>query len=186
MYEQIVLLLSFVYVIALTHILSTTTELILARERVIFSGLQALWMFNALMLLSLNWIAGSDLSAIKHWTPGMVVMQFIAAIMLYFTCSLFSIKVGEHGPIDLPTFFARNRIVIMSAFGAKSICAATLNFLARDIFGNGWITADSFIFLMLVILAVAAFVRPTWLQWVAGAVHVGLTAIFIFSIAFTT
>ena len=57
MFEHVTILLSFVYAIALTHLLSTTTELVLAGKRVRFSALYAAWMFNAILLLLNNWIA---------------------------------------------------------------------------------------------------------------------------------
>jgi hypothetical protein len=56
-FEHVTLLLSFIYVIALTHLLSSTTGLILARDRVHFSPLLALWMILALGMLFNNWLA---------------------------------------------------------------------------------------------------------------------------------
>lgn len=41
-YEQVVMLLSFVFAIAMTHLLAGATELILARDRAVFYGLHAL------------------------------------------------------------------------------------------------------------------------------------------------
>jgi hypothetical protein len=46
MLEHTAALLSFVYALALTHPLSSVTDLVLARERVRFSGLQAMWEFR--------------------------------------------------------------------------------------------------------------------------------------------
>ena len=49
MFQHITVLFSFVFAIALTHVLSCVSKLILARDRVRVSGLHALWMLNALM-----------------------------------------------------------------------------------------------------------------------------------------
>jgi hypothetical protein len=57
MFEHVTILLSFVYAIAMTHLLSSATELVLARDRVRFSGLYVLWMLNALLILLVNWMA---------------------------------------------------------------------------------------------------------------------------------
>ena len=46
MFQHITVLFSFVFAIALTHVLSCVSKLILARDRVRFSGLHALWMLN--------------------------------------------------------------------------------------------------------------------------------------------
>jgi len=57
MFEHLTLLLSFIYVIALTHLLSSATGLILARDRVRFSPLLAIWMVVALAILFNNWLS---------------------------------------------------------------------------------------------------------------------------------
>ena|SRR6266487_2289426 len=46
MFQHITVLFSFVFAIAMTHVLSCVSKLILARGRVRFSGLHALWMLN--------------------------------------------------------------------------------------------------------------------------------------------
>jgi hypothetical protein len=46
------------------------SKLIVARERVRFSGLHALWMLNALMLLLINWLSLWLLENVKHWSVG--------------------------------------------------------------------------------------------------------------------
>jgi hypothetical protein len=56
-FEHISVLLSFVYALALTHLLSSATELMIARRRVRFSGLYAVWAVNAAALLMSNWVA---------------------------------------------------------------------------------------------------------------------------------
>ena len=49
-FEHVTALLSFVYALALTHLLARIAELIVARDRVRFSGLLALGMANAILL----------------------------------------------------------------------------------------------------------------------------------------
>jgi hypothetical protein len=50
-YEQVTILLSFVYAMALTHLLSSANELVLELRRVRVSWLYVLWMVNALLIL---------------------------------------------------------------------------------------------------------------------------------------
>ena len=79
MFEHVTILLSFVFAIALTHLLSTATELVLARDRVRFSGLHTLLMANALLSLVVNWLSFWGLIVIKRWTVTEVLLQFAAA-----------------------------------------------------------------------------------------------------------
>lgn len=80
MFEHVTLLLSFIYVISLTHLLSSTTGLILARDRVRFSPLLALWMVLALGILFNNWLTIWDLRSTRNWSIGAICLSFLLAI----------------------------------------------------------------------------------------------------------
>ena len=49
MFEHVTILLSIIFALAMTHILASATELVWERHTVRFSGLQTLWMVNALL-----------------------------------------------------------------------------------------------------------------------------------------
>ena len=85
MFQHITVLFSFVFAIALTHVPSCVSKLILARDRVRFPGLHALWILNALMVLLINWISIWQLEAVKHWSVGEIMIQLSWAIPQYFT-----------------------------------------------------------------------------------------------------
>ena len=67
-YEHVILLLSFVYALALTHLLSRIGALFVARKRVKFSGLLALAQANAIMLVFVNWLFLWNLHGIQAWS----------------------------------------------------------------------------------------------------------------------
>jgi hypothetical protein len=170
MYEQIVMLLSFVFAIAMTHLLATATELVLARDRVVFSGLMVLWMTNALLILLINWLGTYSLSTVRHWTVADIVLNFAQAGVQYFTCSLLAMRVPEHGVVDMPAFFARQRRVLMATF----VCMCPLAMISNYLYAQPglpaavWIQQDIFILIAQLPLALAAFARPLWLQRLAG------------------
>ena len=56
-FEHVTALFSFVYALALTHLLARIAELIVARDRVKFSGLLALGMINAILVVFANWLS---------------------------------------------------------------------------------------------------------------------------------
>jgi hypothetical protein len=182
MYEQIVLLLSFVFAIAMTHLLASATELILARGRVVFSGLQALWMLNALLGLMVNWLSVYGLSTLQHLTPGDVLINFGQAVIQYFTCSLLSMRVPEHGAVDMPANFEKQRRVIMAAFAALYAAAMAGNYFYPQPNGlpvSAWMQEDALILAGAVMLAAAAFARDAWLQWAAAIANFAMVAIFL-------
>ncbi len=81
-FEHVTALLSFVYALALTHLLARVAELIVARERVKFSGLLALGMVNAVLLVFVNWLALWDLrqsrTGILHPWPFSSCLPFLS------------------------------------------------------------------------------------------------------------
>ncbi len=173
MFDQITLLLSFVFAVALTHLLLSATELLQARDRVVVSPLLALWMLNALIGLVVNWLAIWQLSIVKHWRVGDVLLQFVPAMVQYFTCSLVSMKTPDEGAVDMPSFWRRQRPLIGAAFAA-SLFAMTQNYVYRDsslgFAGNDWIKEDLLVTPMLIGALLGGWAKPVWLQWVGGIV----------------
>ena len=75
-FEHVTALLSFVYALALTHLLARVAELIVARERVRFSGLLMLGMVNAVVLVFANWLSLWDLHSITSWDLPSIAFSF--------------------------------------------------------------------------------------------------------------
>ncbi|MEI9890674.1 MAG: hypothetical protein WDN45_08825 [Caulobacteraceae bacterium] len=183
-FEHVTLLLSFVYAVALTHLLSTATELLIARRRVRPSGLYAAWLLIALLLLLVNWMAFWGLVALKRWTVPEVIIQFSLAIAQYFTCSAFRIA-EAHGDeaIDLSAIYQERRTLIAGAFLALGFLASFENWWDRNnILGfkaADWIGEDLAIAPMVVGVMIAGWARPLWLQWAAAALMFGSELYFL-------
>src|ERR1051325_5083083 len=104
-FEHVTALLSFVYALALTHLLARIAELVVARERVRFFGLLALGMVNAVLLVFINWLSIWDLRSVISWDIVSIAVQFLFAIALCFLCVLVGPQTPDEGPIDLEEFF---------------------------------------------------------------------------------
>jgi len=172
MFEHVTILLSFVFAIALTHLLTSSTELIWARDRVRFSGLHALWMVIAALGIVVNWLSIGGLSVIAHWNVTEVELQFGAAVIQYYTCSLLSLRPREDGIVDMPAFYERQRPAIFSAFAALAIIAMVMNYWDRDhtqgLTPTSWIGENVGVLVMLILNVVAGWAKPRWLQWAAS------------------
>ena len=184
MFEHVAMLLSFVYALALTHLLASATELIIARDRVKFYGLQAAWMAAALLGLFTNWLQFWPLRAIGHWTLLDVSLLMLTAVVQYFTCALVSVRVEREGPVDMESFFLRQRPMFLSAFGGLLVVAMILNFAERNqsagLSGTAWIGEDLLIVPFAVPLVVASFARAAWLQWASVLTFIALfTAVLL-------
>lgn len=183
MFEHVTVLLSFVYAIALTHLLSSATELIWSRDRVRFSGLFAIWMIVAAFILVSNWLSFGGLSGMKHWSMTEVMIQFVCAVVQYFTCSLISIRPKEDGMIDLPAFFERQRPTLAIAYILLGIGAMIINYrdssVAAGLTADSWIAENGEIVVMIALVAVAGWARPRWLQWAAAVGMLLLASYFL-------
>jgi hypothetical protein len=187
-FEHVTILLSFVYAVALTHLLSSATELLIAGKRVRFSGLYAAWLLIALLGVLVNWVSLGGLAALKRWTVAEVVLQFLTAIVQYFTCSTF--RVGEaHGDelIDLPALFQQRRPLIFGAFLALTFVAMLENWWDRHNMAGlnpgDWVGEDLSIVPMTAAVVVAGWARPRWLQWAAAAAVFGVMVFFLMTYA---
>jgi len=101
--ELIAALLSFVYALALTHLLQSAAELWLARRRVRFSLGLAAWMFLSCLMLVNNWLALIPLAK-SEWSQSVALTAFVIAVVQYFTCALCSMKPAENGRVDMRAF----------------------------------------------------------------------------------
>lgn len=187
MFESITILLSFVFAIALTHLLTSATELIWARERVRFSGLFAVWMVIAGLFLVINWLAFGGLSGMKHWSTIEVMLQFASAVAQYFTCSLIAFRPENEGIVDLPAFFDSQRRAVMGAFLLLGVTALIINY--RDagnytgLSPNSWVVENANCAVQMTVVAIAGWARPRWLQWGAAIVMLGLALYFLMTYA---
>ncbi len=170
-FEHVTALWSFVYALALTHL----AELVVARDRVRFSGLLALGMVNAILLVFANWLSLWDFRSIEAWDLWSITIGFLLAISMFFICVLVGPKAHDEGPIDLEDFFWRQRPYF---YGALMACAV-LSLLANLDFLK---TANAAMFLkqnltvlpMFVPTAFALASRKRWVQWAAGLCYLAL------------
>lgn len=189
MFEHVTILLSFVFAIALTHILTSTTELVWARRRVRISWLQLLWMLNAVMSIVINWTALSALTSIRKWTPLEIVIQFVAAVVQYYTCSLISIRPKGDGPVDMPSFFEQERPSVFAAYSLMTIVAIFQTFWDAKSYGltpSQAIQSSGLVLAMLAATLTAGWAKPRWAQWAAVAVMLALQALFLVQFMLTS
>src|SRR5213079_3580535 len=88
MFQHFTVLVSFIFAIALTHVFSSASQLLLARDRVRFSRLLAVSMVNAALGVIINWLGLWELQNIRHWSLGEVLLQLGWVVPNYFSCSL--------------------------------------------------------------------------------------------------
>ncbi|HJT45048.1 MAG TPA: hypothetical protein VJ721_02140 [Chthoniobacterales bacterium] len=168
-FEHVTALLSFVYALALTHLLARIAELIVARDRVKFSGLLAVGMVNAVVLVFSNWLSIWDLRSLKTWDLVSITIQFLFAVAIYIICALIGPTIPDEGFLNLEDFFWRQRRYF---YGTVVLCVF-LSLIANVAFLK---TTNASLFLKENSLNIPMFI-PTvlgllsdkrWAQWAAG------------------
>jgi hypothetical protein len=170
-FQHITILFSFIFAIAFTHILSSVSALVLAKDRVRFSALHALWMCYASGNLLFSWVAISSLESVKHWSISEVLVQLSWVVPMYFTCSLIAIRVPDSGIVDMEALYERRRPAIFSAYVVLAVTSMLENFFDRNNLKGwtplDWIGADLQALPNLVCALVAGWAKPRWAQWLA-------------------
>lgn len=183
MFEHVMILLSIILALAMTHVLSSATELIWERHSVRFYGLHALWMANALFGLLAYWLSIWELSGVKRWTGSETLLQFLPAIVQYFACSLISMRREGSNIMDMRAFYERQRSAIFAAFSLMTVVSMIQIYADRkNLMGSGppdWAGAELPVIFILVATLIAGWAKPLWLQWAAGLLVFGLEALFL-------
>ena len=170
MFQHVTVLVSFIFAIALTHVFSSASTLILERERVRFSALLAVSMVNAPLGVIINWLGLWPLQNLKHWSAVEVLLQLGWVIPNYFSCSLVAMPCSESELLDMGAFFERQRRVIFSATLALFAMSSLETSFDRNNFEgwkpNDWIGAELLSLPLGVFALLAGWGKPRWLQWV--------------------
>ena len=180
-FAHFTLLLSFVFALAFAHILSSGTDLVRERTRVHFSWTHGLWMSIAVIVLFGNWLALWN-HRNQKLDVAATTIQFLFTVVQYFTCSIVSPRVPEHGTIDLWQYHKRHKRQYLTAFLVLGIFAVGLNgyFFVRSGGRNLWnfASAQVNVLPMIVCVIAALFARPVWLQFGCAVVALLLVAYF--------
>jgi fucose 4-O-acetylase-like acetyltransferase len=173
MFQHVTVLVSFIFAIALTHVFSSASTLILERERVRFSWLLAVSMLNAALGVIVNWLGLWELQNLKHWSLPEILLQLGWVIPNYFSCSLVAMPYRETGPLDMSDYFERQRHVIFSATLALWAMFTIVNYVDRHNFEgwkpNNWIGAELYTLPLGICAVLAGWGKTRWLQWAGVA-----------------
>lgn len=184
-FDFVLILLSFVFAMAMAHLLAGVGALVSARERVRFSPLLTLMILNALLQVFVDWLALWDLRDLAVWDLFTVAIIFSYPVVIYFICVAAVPAEPQERPIDMEAFYWKTRRLYYGLF----------SLLLLIFMGGSWVllrtstpelalqqSLSNVPFLLLCLLAM--LVPARWAQWTAG---VGILLLTIgWSILFTS
>jgi hypothetical protein len=156
-FEHVIVLLSFVYALAIAHLLTTIARLIGSGERVRFSWLHGYWMLNALIVLIADWISYWDIRSVPSWTMVSILVVLLQSFVDYMQAALVCPEIPADGPIDLVEFHRTRSRRYIGAFAVTVTMASITNVY----FGNAFNISDYIKQEGVVLVLMAAAVTAT-------------------------
>jgi len=175
-FDLVVALFSFVYALALTHLLQSVSDLWVERHRVKFSLVLAVWMVISGLLLVLNWLALAPLTE-TDWTMQVILASLLTAVTQYFTCSLVSIRVPQKGVVDMRAYVERQGNGVRVAYLLLIAWALTLNVVHWSDLDLGPFSLMAFVTLCAteivfgVTLMIGFWRREPWVSWAPAMLY---------------
>lgn len=183
-FDFVLVLLSFVYALGLGHVLTSAGRLLVRREQVLFSGLLAVAMANAMLQVYVNWLSLWAFRSLERWDLPEITLFFLVAVITYLMCVVVSPEpeydCDEAGKTDLPRVFWRNHRWFYGLY-----LALLLTFIVVSVFYLETATpelAKSVALSNLPYIAIALiglFVARSWSQWIVGVAMFVLTVYWL-------
>lgn len=181
-FEHIISLLSFVYALALTHLLLSVAGLLRKGRSVRFSWIHAGWMLNACVLIIENWIVFYGLRTLTTFSVGTIFFLFALAFSNYLYAALVAVDPQTEGNVDLRAFHNEQGTRYLPAFLICVLFELSTGTVVSGRFGGlaDWIGQNITLFPMTAAaIAATLFVRVRWVQALALAVIFASWAYFI-------
>jgi hypothetical protein len=169
-FEFIILFFSFIYTLALTHLLFAGTRMVRHRRQLVLSWPHLLWMLVALGNLAANWISLWDFRSEGSLSLGTIAIGFVLVIINYALCALVSPDFEGGETYDMKRFHECEGPTYIGAMLALVLASIAVNFwagAALDI--SNWADENYVVTANLVPLALALAVKRPWAQLLAPA-----------------
>jgi len=182
-FNHVLTLVAFVFAVSLAQVLVRISALIAAREKITYSGLSALAMSNAILLIYSNWLAFWELRGATDWNLLSISVMFLFSLSVCFISTLAAPQTQGDAPFDMESFYWRQRKIYHWSWISCEALAIGANLLfptspmASKLGSENLVNLATF---APIILALA--VPRRWAQWVGGAVlfAVNLTFLVVF------
>jgi phage shock protein PspC (stress-responsive transcriptional regulator) len=164
-FEFIILFFSFIYTLALTHLLFAITRMIRHRRELIFSWPHALWMLSAFLFLIANWISDWDFHRLETITLTEFAGGLVFVILQYFICALVAPDFDDNETFDMRAFHDREGRTYITAILVAAPGAVAINLGAGTVSNvQNWGEQDGLAIGMALTAVVALIVRARWAQ----------------------
>ncbi|HET9394390.1 MAG TPA: hypothetical protein VFO29_12815 [Candidatus Rubrimentiphilum sp.] len=179
-FDFILLFFSFVYALALSHLLMTAARMIRHRRTIVFSWPQALWMIAALLLVIGNWVSLWDFHNAVRMSAAVIGILFSFSVLVYLDCALVSPDFNADGVVNLQEFHELQGPTYIAVALATVVAALVLNWIVGGMGAQNWANQNGLVVSMLLPPAAALILRKSSLvQVLAPLVLAAFMIVFI-------
>jgi hypothetical protein len=172
-FDFLMLFFSFIYTLALTHLLLAVNFMIRYRRKIVFNVPHAIWMFDALLLLTINWISLWDFHGVDAIALWSIAAGFVLAVTQYLACALVSPDLSNARDFDLNSFQNEQSRTYLSAFLFLIVVSLAINAGGSAMGVAKWVGENALVLPMVPAVAIPLFVRNQWVQ-IAGGVALAI------------
>ena len=178
-FDYLVTLFSFVFAMAVAHVLATAGDLVVASRRLTFSWVNAGWILTVLLAVIAWWLGIWDLRKQGTWPTNTIALFFCAVCGLYVLARIVCPRVPMEGQIDLREFHrceGRKYMVGYGAFAMFTVATNTYFGMASGATSSAgsWLSQNAAVIPMAIAAFVAGFVTHCRVQVTAVAVELTL------------
>lgn len=177
-FEFIILFFSFIYTLALTHLLFAWTRMIRYRRTLILSWPHLLWMMAAFFNLSVDWISLWDFRSDASLSLLTIVVGFTLVVINYFTCALVSPDFEAGETFDMNAFHQAEGRTYIGAMLVMFLAALLVNLLAGAALGiSKWSSENNVVAIQLLGFPLV-LIKRQWAQVLAPLIILACTIVY--------
>ncbi len=166
-FDFVLTLLSFIYSLALAHLLTGAARMIRHRRKLVFSWPHALWMTSAFLLALANWLSLWAFHSFRVVDLPMFAGAVALCAGMYFVSAFVTPEFEKPEDFDLVRFHETQRFTYITANLVLLTLALGLNAGAGAIGVRSWASDNAPNLAMVLPLLAALFLRNTSVQLLA-------------------
>ena len=169
-FDYVLSLVSFIYALALTHLLTAAARMVRHRRQIVFSWPHALWMAMIFIDLVINWLTFWDAHNLKVIDLAATAAVMVTATSNYFVVALVTPEFERDEDYDLVRFQARQGRAYLTALLVFGLVAFAGN-ATSPMLGLQWSEQNVLVGATFVPVLAALFIRRPLVQVLAPLVE---------------
>ncbi|HET9342570.1 MAG TPA: hypothetical protein VFO25_06625 [Candidatus Eremiobacteraceae bacterium] len=179
-FDFVITFFSFIFSLALAHLLLAVGQMIRHRRELVFDWAHALWMSVALGTLTINWLSFWDGHTLGSLSMATIAIGLAFCINQYLVCALVSPRIPREDGVDMRAFHQQQGPTYIFAILVLCVFSIAVNLLGGSALDmTNWATQNAGVLAMLAVLIPALVWRARWVQVVSPAILIVLIGVFL-------